>query len=183
MDLFTIKNGRAFPSVHALLIEPFKSIHANDTSPDKGESIKIFTYVELLCSPKKSNPFYGRSTEERPSYVKKEVWGDDPPDDPSMIMEAVLKNKELLAIASPTYPLFEASMEAAEQLKKVLAKPDFNERTNSGAAVTKPKDITSALKEIPEAIKSLETLRGKVNSELEDDTKTRNQREIGPYER
>lgn len=183
MDLFELINGKAFPSIHALMIQPFKGIWEADTSEQKNEAINIFTYVELLCSPKKSNPFYGIAVEDRPSRVKKEVWGDSPPENPSKIMEAVMKYKEMLAIASVSYPLFESSLSAAESLRKNLNNVNLDERTNSGTAVTKPADVTRALKEIPDVIKSLETARAKVNAELIEDTKTRNQREIGQFER
>lgn len=184
MDLFEVVNMRAFPSAHALLIEPFKTMWEEDISPGKEDSIKIFTYVELLCSPKKSNPFAGYSDEERPSKVKKEVWGDTPPTGGiSQIINLVRKYKELLEIASPTYALFSSSMVAADKLKDFLNTINPDRRTASGTLVLKPRDITSALKEIPDTIRSLEMLRAKVNQELLEDSKTRNQREIGAYER
>ena len=89
----------------------------------------------------------------------------------------------MLAIASPTYSLFNSALVAADKLKDNLNNVNLAEMTASGTAVTKPKDVTSALKEIPDVIKSLETMRNKVASELLEDTKTRNQREVGEYER
>ena len=183
MDLFEVTNGQAFPSTHALLIEPFKSIYSSDNSEDKGRAIKVFTYIELVCSPKKSNPFFGYSEEDRPSKVKKEIYGDENYPTTDFMMQGVIKFKELLEVASPTYSLFLASLQAAEDLKQNLYNINLDERTNGGAAVTKPRDVTSALREIPDVVKSLETMRTKVNSELLEESKTRNQREIGLYER
>lgn len=183
MDLFELNNNIAFPSVHALLIEPFKSIWEADNSKSKENAIKVFTYIELVCSPKKSNPFFGYSEVERPGKVKKEVFNDENYYTTDFMMQGVMKYNELLEIASPTYSLFISSLAAAEELKENLKSIDLGERTNAGTAVTKPKDITSALKEIPDVMRSLEAMRNKVHSELAEETKTRNQREINEYER
>lgn len=182
MDLLELRDRRAFPSIHALMIHPFKEIWEADESVEKTEAIKIFSYVELVCSPKKSNPYFGYSETDRPPKVKKEIWGDNPPEDPTIIIEAVIKYKELLENDSITYSLFISSINASEELKDYLSSIDLNERTGGGSAVIKPKDVTAALKEIPDVMKSLETMRNKVNGELLEEAKTRNSREIGLYE-
>lgn len=185
MDLFIVHNNHAFPSVHALLIRPFKDIWYNDTSPEKTEAIRIFTYVELLCSPKKSNPYFGVPEEDRPDVVKKVVWGDQVIDvmNDLILIEAVSKYKDLLTISSPSFAIFEAAMSAAEKLQNQLRTFDVNERTRTGGLVLKPREVTGALKDLPDTVKALELARLRVNQELIEDAKTRNQREIGPYER
>jgi hypothetical protein len=185
MDLFVVHNNKAFPSTHALLISPFREIWNNDRSVEKEEAIRIFTYIELLASPKKSNPYFGIPEEDRHLKVKKEVWGDSPPsvENSLEIIKAVEKYKDLLAIASPSFVLFESAMVMAENLQEQIRTFNLNERTRSGSLVLKPKDATNALKDIPDTVKSLELLRARVNQELIEDAKTRNQREIGHYER
>lgn len=183
MDLFEINNGRAFPSAHVLLIEPFKTIWEKDPSPDKGNAIKVFTYIELVCSPKKSNPFLGYSEDIRPAKVKQEVWGDSTKPNTDFMTLGVIKFKELLDDASPTYSLFNAAMVAKDKLENFLLNFNLEERTQGGTAVLKPKDITSALKEIPDTAKGIVAMREKVNQELIEDAKTRKDREIGEYER
>jgi hypothetical protein len=185
MELFQLINNKyAYPSTHALLIEPFKSIWESDTSEGNLEAIKILTYVELLCSPKKSNPYFGIPEEQRPEAVKKQVWGDSPPDaeNATIIMDAVQTYKRLLNHSSPSFDLYDSAMAAAEKLKAQLKNINFNERTKGGAMVIKPKDVTSALKEIPDVMKSMEQLRNKLNQDLVDEAKTRNDRDIGSYE-
>ena len=186
MDLFEMVNGHVFPSVHALLIEPFKTIWEDDNSPGNEESIRIFTYIELLCSPKKSNAFFGYSEEERPAKVKQEVWGEEPPFDAEttiMIIKGVEKYKELLHNSSPSYSMFEAATAANDNLKTFLKNFDPNKRTASGALVLKPKDIFEAINKIPESMKAMELARIKINQEIaQEDSKTRNQREPGRYE-
>lgn len=183
MDLFELNNGRAFPSAHALLIEPFKTIWARDTTIEKGNAIRLFTYVELVCSPKKSNPYLGYAEDIRPSKVKKEVYGNPDKEDTDFMILAVVKYKELLADASPTYTLLNAGLNAKDKLVTFLENFDLGERTQGGTAVLKPADITKALKEIPDVAKSINSMRDKVHTELIEEAKTRNQREVGQYER
>lgn len=183
MDLFEVINGIAYPSTHALLIEPFKTIWEKDTSDEKGNAMKVFTYIELVCSPKKSNPFFGYSETDRPGKVKKEVYNDENYKTTDFMMQGVMKYKELLSVFSPTYPLLNAALMASDSLTQFLESVDLNERTASGGAVLKPGDVTKALKEIPDVAKSIATLQEKVQGELIEEAKTRNQREIGQYER
>lgn len=182
-ELFELVNNQVRPSVHALLIEPFKTIWENDESENKEEAYKIFKYIEFMCSPKKSNSFFGYSEEERPIKLKKAIWGDNPPQDGSLIIQGVTVYKEKMTEASVSYSLYNSSLNAAHKLKDYLDSFDLEERTRGGTAVIKPKEITSALKEIPDVIKSIIALKDKVHYELVEETKTRNQRQIGEYER
>lgn len=183
MELFEMVNGYAAPSIHALLISPFKEIWNNDTSDNNIESIKIFTYIELVCSPKKSNPFVGYSEEERPRKVKKEVWDDEDYPLNTDIIFATMKYKELLAQDSLSYGLFLDALVSVEKLRKFLREFDMDERTPHGSLVLKPKDLTNALKDLDDVSKNMEASRDRVHTEIIQSAKTRNQREIGDFER
>lgn len=183
MDLFELRNNRAFPTVHALMIEPFKSIWEADTSEGKERALKVFSYVELVCSPKKSNPFVGYSEEIRPKKVKKEVFGDEDYHTTEYMMLATIRYIELLNDSSPTYSLFDAALIAKDKLVNYLTTFNLAERNKAGMPVVKPQDITKTLSEIPDTAKSLVETRERVHQELLEETKTRNQREIGQYER
>lgn len=183
MELFEINNSIASPSVHALLIEPFKTMWEEDNSRQHQDSIKKFTYIELVCSPKKSNPYAGYSEEERPIKVKKEVFKDENYLIDTDIVQGTMKYIELLMEASPTYGLYMAAMNAANKMKDFLntVKPD--EKNINGAYMLKPADINKAIKDIPDIMKSLTSLRDKVIEELADEAKTRKDRRIGRYEK
>ncbi len=182
-EFFIVTNSRAFPSTHSLLIEPFKTIWETDVTEKKEEAIAIFSYVDLMCTPRKSNPFMGYRESERPAYVKKETWGNNPPRDGSRIIAAVAKYQELLKIASPSYSLLLSARAAAETTEDFLNDIDYGLRTNSGSMLYKPKEITATLKEIPDVKRAIDLLLKRVDQELAEDSKTRNEREIGEYER
>lgn len=183
MELFEVTNSRAFPSAHALLIEPFKTIWEADDTQDKGRAIKVFSYIELLCSPKKSNPFFGYAENIRSARVKKEVFKNENYPDTGFMIQGVIRYKELLDESSPTYSLLITSLMTKDKLENFLRGFEPSTRNMSGTLVLKPKDITSALKEIPDVAKAIETQLEKVNQEIEEASKTRNKREIGMYER
>lgn len=182
MQLFEIVSGHAMPSIHALLIDPFKTIWENDMSDGKAEAIKVFTYVELVCSPKKSNPLYGLKEEVRIKRAKKKAFGDEEYNIGSDVMFAIIEYKELLADSTPSYTLVESALIGAHRLDNFLKNYDFKERSHTGVMVLKPADVQKALNQVPDTIKKLEELREKVSSEIDQDTKTRNDREIGPFE-
>lgn len=182
MELFEIRDGGVFPTAHSLLIHPFSEIWESDPDEKKGNATKVFKYIELVCSPRKTNPFRGYSEEERPSKVKKEVWGDENKQTTDYMIRGVAKYKELLLRYSPTYDLLIAALKARDALVDFLNSVDLSDTTESGAMKLKPKDVTSAMKEIPDVTKSIYLLFEKVEVEL-NESKTRNDREIGDYER
>lgn len=182
MELFTVQNGKAMPSVHALIIEPFKTIWKEDTDVTKGNAITDFTFIELCCSPKKSNPYCGYDVDQRYRVLKKELYGDEAYELPNIVIDGITKYEELLDNHSPTLSLLKAALSGAEKFKEQLQKLDLNERTKAGSAVYKPRDITNAMKDLPEMAKSIESLRDKVFKELLEEGKTRSNRQIGHFE-
>ena len=183
MDLFEVRDGRAFPSTHALLVQPFKAIWQEDNSVDKGDAIKALSFIELFCSPKKSNPFVGYTNKDtRYLKLKEELYGDPTYQLPVLVIDGISKYEELLENSSPTYSFLLTAFDAANKLKDFFKGFDLNERTNSGAAVYKPKDISTALTDVDKVVKSLDSLMTKVNEELLDDAKLRNNRQVGLFE-
>ena len=59
MDIFIVQNNIVVPTAHALLLTPFKNIWESDDSPKKDIAMAKFSYIEFMCSYKKSNPFIG----------------------------------------------------------------------------------------------------------------------------
>lgn len=185
MDLFELNNGRAFPSVHALLIEPFKTIWEADDTKEKGNAIRLFSYVELMCSPKRSNPFFGYAENIRSFKVKKEIYKDENYADTMFMISGIAAYKELLANSSPSFDLLNSGLQAKDALVDFLTNSEklLAERNKSGMPLFKPVDITNALVKIGTITKELEAARDKVGEELKEAAKTRGQRTIGLYER
>jgi hypothetical protein len=75
------------------------------------------------------------------------------------------------------------SEQALAKIKTFLKNFNMDSRTNSGGLVLKPKEALSAIAELPEARDSVERIRAKVVADLKEETKTRNSREVGFFER
>lgn len=181
--LWEIVNGQLIVSEHALMIEPFKTIWSSDPDIKHSNALKVFMYVELVCSPKKSNPYFGYNEEDRVPKVKREVFRDENYQTTTFMMQGVMKYKELLEHSSPTYSMLMSTLAANEKLNTYLNEFDFDERNKSGMMIIKPSDITKALKEIPDIAKGIILMIEKIKHELVEDSKTRSNREIGQYER
>jgi len=181
--LWEIVNGVLIVSEHALMIEPFSSIWEADKSEGHSRARQLFKYVELVCSPKKSNPYFGYSEEDRPAKVKKEVYKDEHYPDTDFMIQCIDKYKELLDDYSPSYGLLTSGLVASEKLKNYFNTFNFSERTRTGMMIINPKEVAAALKELPDVAKGVEIARSKVNFELVEESRTRNSRKIGQYER
>ena len=184
MELFQVdENGRVSPSTHALMVQPFRAIWQEDTSLGRGEAEKAFRFIELYCSPKKSNPFSGYIDKDvRYTKVKEEVYGDASHELDHLVIDGIAKYEELLDEASPSYSFLKAAFSVAGKLKRHYESVDLDERTSSGALVYKWKEVTAALSDTENVVRNLENVRNKVNEEILNQGKTRNNRQVGYFE-
>ena len=187
MELFEVVENKAVPSVHALMASPFKEVWDKDTSKNKDYATKVFSYVELVCNPVKSNPFSGYTQEERPIKVMKQVFGHNTTELPVEMLDDIITCNtayiNILQDGSPSYGLYVDAVNAVEKLRLFLRNFNLSERTPHGAMVLKPADVANMLVKLPDIERTMQIQRDKVHAELTNKTKTRNQREIGYFER
>mgnify|MGYP001046516790 CR=1 FL=1 len=183
MDLFNYENGVALPSEHAYLVSPYKNILERDESKSKEYAIRELTYIELVCSFKKSNPFSGYSDDIRPFKVAEEVFKNPSYEPDDLIKEGIIKYKKFQNEAAPSLRFYQAVKEATEKLISFFETVNFNERSKLGVAVYKPSDITKAVGEATAVLNNLNTLKEKVQQELYESSKTRGARDIGEFEK
>jgi hypothetical protein len=180
-------NGKVIPSAYALTISPYKDFWFKDTDPDKAEAINMFSYAYFLLNPKKTNIFYSYDPKIRGSKIKERIWGKSDYNSPLFsaleIMGLVNQYREDLLTWSPSIATLDDALITATKTREYLRDVDLAEENLNGTLKLKPKDVTGALKEIPEIIKTLETTRDNVIAELKESAKSRNNREIGFFER
>lgn len=180
--LFVIENSVAKPNTETLLISPFKEIWERDTSKDKSKAIKEFTFIELMSSKKKTNPYSGYSDSIRFEKLREMLfdkkWTMD-----ILIEKALVKIKDFQEEASPTYKYYIDNLEAAEKTRKFLKNIDLSSKNDkTGNPLYKPKDVTSAIIDTEKIIQTLSSLKEKVEQELIDSVKTKNNKQINPFE-
>jgi hypothetical protein len=192
MTIFNVVNQVAQPTVEILLISPFKEIWERDVSPSKFYALNEFTYIEFMCSPKKTNPFYGYiNLEERSTKIKERLYNREnvhksiadtwKPD--SEVREAIEIYRSFLKSASPALDLLESCYKAAEGIRDFLNMDGILTRVNSkGFPLYKVGDVMGALSKMEGIVKSLNSLREKVEQELYESTKSRGNRRINKFE-
>lgn len=182
MQLFHIENKVAKPTPEVLLIEPFKTIWERDTSEHKTMAIKEFSYIEFMCSPKKTNPFHGYEEALREKKIVENIFGTPyVPDE--MVRRAIALYKEFFYKASPTLRNLESARIASDKLNLFLQELDLDERNKSGSPLYKPKDITTALADTFNVAKTLNSLQERVEQEIFETFRTKNNREVNPFEK
>lgn len=183
VELFDIDNGVLIPTTHALMIEPFKSIWNNDTDNDKINALNAFKYIELMTSLAKSNPYSGYDIDEKKYKVAEQIYGNKDYEVDDLIKDGIRVIENFNNEASESMSFYLALKKSVEELKSFLNNVDLNERTNAGSSVYKPADITNAGKQSVELLSNLTALKKKAQSELYETSKTRNNRDVGLFER
>ena len=186
MDIFVVEGTVVKPTEHALLLFPYSEIWDRDPDPAKVNAIRDFKYIEFNCSYKKSNPFKGYAEEIRKQKITESVYQEDAElfEEDDLIKEGMRLYEEFRIEASPTITYYLAAKSGAEKMMKWLNDfnmEDVNERT--GAPLYKPREITSALKDTYDVMKTLDALESKVFEQIFEHTKTRSNKETNHFEK
>lgn len=180
--LFIVENNVAKPNIETLLISPFKEIWERDKTKTKEIAINEFTYIELMVSKKKSNPYAGYTDEQRAQKLKEVLfditWNPD-----RLIEQGLAKYVEFQKEASLTYSYYISVCNAAEKMKTFFDTFDMNERNErTGLPIHRPSDIVRALNETDKVLQNLNAIKEKVEQELFEQTKTKGNKQINPFE-
>ena len=170
--LFVLENNVAKPNPETLLIEPFKTIWDRDKSNGKEQAIKEFTFIELMSSKRKTNPYAGYGDKQRYEKLKEMLkfpkeWEPD-----NEVKFALYKIEEFQTEGSFNYTMYKQSLEAVIKTRDFLNNIDLNERTKSGTPVEKAEKIMT----------TLNNLKEKVDQDFFDITRTRGNKTINPLE-
>lgn len=180
--LFRIEDRYVHPNPETLLVHPFSEIWERDEDPKKRNALEEFAYIEFISSEKKSNPFRGYTEKMREEKVKKEVITQEDWKPDELVLEAIRRVKEFQMEASETYRLYISAKRAVEKLEDFLSTFSLNTvNAKTGNPLYKPKDITSALKDIQEVSQKLEVLKKKIDEEVFEGVRNRAQKEISPF--
>jgi hypothetical protein len=182
MDLFTIENNIVRPTPHALLLSPFKELWERDTSSKKERAIQDFSYIEFVCSMRKSNPFSGYTDDVKASQVAKIIYKDEYYKPDELQEECIEFYIKLRDESSPTINFYKKALTGAEKLSNFFETVDFSLMNDRGIPIYKPGDLARSLKDAPDILASMHKMKEKVDQELFDSTKNRGDREINHFE-
>ena len=180
--LFTVENGIAKPNTETLLISPFKEIWERDTLKDKPIAMKEFCYIEFMSSKLKTNPYAGFADSIRHDTLKNTYFNDEWEPD-KLIEQALVSIATFQREASPTYSYYISVLNASNKMKDFFDSFDMNEKNErSGLPIHKPSDITRAMIDTDKMLQNINSMKEKVEQELFEQTKTRGNKTINPFE-
>ena len=187
MEVFIVQDGRIAVTPEALLLTPFKKIW---NKYDTDEAILRFTYIEFMCSYKKTNPFIGYQLKERENKIleycmptitneqKKDITSDKD------IIKAMSFYDTVQLESSPSLRLHMAAEAATDKMIGFFTTFDLSAKNlKTGTLLYKPADITRALKDVNDVIRTLTSTRQKVIEELAEDSKGKGNRSINYFEK
>jgi hypothetical protein len=185
MSLFIVEKLKVMPHPSTLLIYPFKDMWEADTTVNKDVALLKFAYIEFMCSYDKSNDFIGYEIEDRPNKIIAAIDRNNEYSfmDDNLIAAGIKMYKELQNDASPSIRLYEASLNASDKLVTFFDTLNMAERTKSGTPVFKPADITRALKDVNDVLKTLSSLKTTIHQELIEAAKGKGGRTINFFEK
>ena len=184
MEIFEITGNILRPTSAILLIKPFKTIWSRDNTKGKSVAMQELAYIEFMVSKKKTNPYkgYEESMKEKKiieGVIIKKKWKPD-----TVVKEAMELYENWQSKASPTVRYYNANLQALQKTINYLNYGlDYAERNRSGMPVHKFNDVVRGIKEADQVLKSLTSLRKKVEEELYEASKTKGGKEINHYER
>jgi len=193
MEILIVQETRVAITPQALVIYPFKNIWADN---EEGVAIQKLSFIEFMCSHKKSNPFVGYEEEANDPARRRDIniCNSISPNGTGEELLQLMKEDELVTIAIQVYrkleseesvslEFYEASVAAARKMIDFFTTFDLSEVNDKGYLLYKPADITRALKDSSEILKILGGLKDKVAQELFESAKGKAGREINHFEK
>ena len=184
INLFNIEEYKVIPNKEALMIFPYSSIWNDNT---KEMALLKFAYIEFMSSYKKSNPFIGYPEKDRGDKILDKILTNsiDPASikDDVLVQQGIEVYKQFQEESVPTIRLYNSSLIAADKLQDFFLTFDFTKISpKTGLPLYKPADITRALKDVNEIIKTLNSIKKQVYQELDETAKGKAGRDINYFE-
>lgn len=174
MKLFSYNDYKIDISPEAFALKAFKTIWQRDKSKGKDRAIQDFGVIYFMCDPRSSYMFYvdefDRLGEIRKDEGLDKSWKLD-----SQIRDAMELYKKLTKTTGSV--LLEKSKMAADRLADKLATINLDHVDAHGKPVYSISMITSALKQMPDVVKSLMDSERMVFQELEEKSNMRGNKE------
>lgn len=193
LDIFEFKDAKLGLTIDVLAHPILRRIYDRDEDRHKGEALMQYTYLNYMCSFKKSNPFNGYpNLEERRIKIIASIYKERTKeeklellvfytDDPLLNLCIEVLDK-IYETSSPSLRVYKAAIQGAHKVSEFMNTVSLSEKTNSGSAVYKPSDVIASIKESKAMVIALNDLKNAVDSELIEASKTVKNRGINYFE-
>lgn len=193
LDIFEFKDAKLGLTIDVLAHPILRRIYDRDEDRHKGEALMQYTYLNYMCSFKKSNPFNGYpNLEERRIKIIASIYKERTKEEKLELLvfytDDVLINlcievlNKIYETCSPSLRVYKAAIQGAHKVSEFMNTVSLTEKTNSGSAVYKPSDVIASIKESKAMVIALNDLKNAVDSELIEASKTVKNRGINYFE-
>lgn len=193
LDIFEFRNNTTYPTIEVLTHPTLKLIYERDKDVHKANAILEYSYLNYLCSYKKSNPFHEYSDiierkrkiissmfKKETKEVKKEIYIRYTTDETLLLCEVLLN--AIYDDCIPALRFYKSTIESFDKLSEFIRNVDLTETTNSGGLKYNPKMIIDTVKEGKNLNMVLNDLKETVHAEIVNASKTIKNRQIGFFE-
>ncbi len=193
LDIFEFKDGKLGLTIDVLAHPILRKIYDRDEDTHKGEAIMQYTYLNYMCSYRKTNPFSGYPTrDERRIKIIASIYKNREKEEKQELLE-FYTNDSLINICigvldhiyetcSPSLELYKGCLESSKKLATFLREIDLTAETKSGGLKYNPDTIAKNIKESRYIVLALNDLKNAVDSELVEASKTVKNRSINYFE-
>lgn len=163
MDLLSLEKDNVEISPYALVIDCYKKLWDRDKTKLKDVAKVELGYIVLMY--KYNSPYIEYQELERSELLQKDLKLKIKSNDKDL-QEACTYYQKSQEDSLPSLKYLIAARCAADKIRQFFNTFSLTATTLSGAVIYKPKDISSAIKDMGELIKSLDNLEDKVKREL-----------------
>jgi hypothetical protein len=174
MRLLDYNDYKVDISPEAFALNAFKKLWNRDKTKQKDKAIQEFGYIYFMFDPRSSYQFYIEDETRHAEIVKDEgldkKWKPD-----KDLLEAAELYKKLIQTHGAL--LLNKSRRAADKLTEELANIDFAKEDKNGKPIYTLNVVTSALKQMPDVVKSLIETEKMVEQEITEKSSMRGNKE------
>ena len=177
--LFDYKNYKVEISADALSIPPFRDLWERDKSKTKHKATQELSYVYFICDFKSPYNIYDeneRKIRVLEDHIKKADWKPD-----AVVKAAMDKYNEFQRTHSMR--MLESARNLADKLSAYFDEVDFHATDDNGKPIYNAKDAMTNLKQVGDVIASLDSVKEKVEKEIDSKAKIKGQKKIRGRER
>lgn len=181
MQIFEIRDKEVVPSEYALMVPVFKKIWDMDKSKNKSRALKELAFVAFMCEPRKSNPYYGYTEENRRVNINIDIFRDEDYEPSDEMLDAIEWYRSILNEAIPSLFMYDSIKIAVDSLSMYFRNADYTDE--EGLGKYDPKKLAEMVGKAKELMATVKELQDSVESEIFERVSHRGGKQINPFER
>lgn len=181
MRVFEIHNNKIQVTEHALMVPVFKEIWDRDQSKEKTRAMRDLSYIEFMCNPRTSNPYYGRGERDKMKALAIDLYQNEDHEPDEDVIKAIRWYRRTLNEALPSLSMYLSVKNSVDVLSHYFRNAEVDDDT--GAINTDANKLMANVLKSKELLANLDDLRQAVESEIFTVLSHKGNKKINPFER